>query len=173
MEVTVRARALIPLFVLSGAGCSSTTPPRAPALPEHACDLLTTQQISAITGLGVIEARRVPRSEMIIRDENAADVGQICNYETRSDVGSIHLIVPPRAERSAAHYWDDREAYFRRFPGSAVSVPDLGADAWLSGGTTLTVLARPDVYFIIATQMYQERSRDFVIALARAVLERL
>jgi hypothetical protein len=169
----VRTRALITLLVLSGGGCSSTTPPRAPALPEHPCDLLTAQQVSAITGLEVVEARRVPRSEMIIRDQSAADVGQICNYATRSDVGSIHLIVPPRAERSAAHYWDDREAYFRRFPGSAKPVPGLGSDAWLSGGTTLTVLARPDVYFIIATQMYQKRSRDLVIALARAVLERL
>ena len=172
MELTVRACALIPLLVLSGAGCS-TAPPRAPALPEHPCDLLTARQVAAITGLEVVEARRVPRGEMIVRDERAADVGQVCNYETRGDVGSIHLIVPPRAERSAADYWKTREAYFRDHARSAHPVPGLGADAWLAGGTTLYVLPRPDVYFVVATQNYQERSRDVVIALARAVVEKL
>lgn len=98
--------------------------------------------------------------------------GTICSYATRSDFGAISIVVPPPAERSTANYWKARETYFRQFPGSAHGVPGIGEDAWISAGTTLRVLVREDVQFIIMTQMWREQSRELVIKLARAILDR-
>jgi hypothetical protein len=152
-----------------------TTQSRLVSLPENPCELLTIELVSKITGLEVIEARRKPGIGKSLRAEREArepSPGPICSYETKSDFGAISVIVPPRTERTEATYLDLRDGYFSTYPGSGRPVPGLGADAWISGGTTLSVLTQ-DGYFVVTTQMWQERSAELVIKLARAALARL
>jgi len=129
--------------------------------------------MSAISGLEVTSVKRVPGIQKIIsaQSENREPgPGTICVYVTRSHFGAIMIAVLPRTERSAAKYWDARAKYFETFPGSAQDVADVGMDAWLSGGTSLTVLVRGDEYFSLSTQMYQPRSQDLLVSIAHVVL---
>jgi len=139
--------------------------PQRASLPENPCDLLTIGQVFAATGLEVIEMRRVPGIDEIVRAEKEGrnpGPGNICSYHTRSEFGEIHISIPPQAEQNAARYWKERDNYFRTFPGSAQPAPGLGTDAWIAGGTTLRLLIRDDLYLGISTQFYQRRSREVV-----------
>jgi len=165
-----------------GAGSGAGEPPspaearRIASLPENPCELLTASQVAAATSLRVRQARRVPDIEEIIRSERegrTARTNTICSYDTASDIVAITIIVPPLPERSSAAYLSAREAYFRQYPGSGQHVSGIGEDAWLAAGTTLHVLAGRNARFIVATRMAQPRSREVVVAVARAVLDRL
>ena len=150
-------------------------PARLASLPENPCEVIDAAQVSVVTGLEVSASRRVPDFEKIVRaqEENREPgPGTICNYETRGGFGSILIAVPARDDRSAAEYWKTRAKYFETFPGSAQSVPGLGIDAWISGGTALHVLVRGDEYFTLSTQMVQPRSREMLVNLAQAVLDK-
>ena len=173
-------RAVIAIFLIaetwSVAGVPSSVSASAQvySLPENPCDLLTPQQISAATGLVVIGMWRVPGIEEIIRARDEGrnpDSGDICSYRTGSEFGAISIGIPPQAEQNAAHYLEVRDRYFRTFHGSAQLIPGLGKDAWLAGGTSLSLLIRDDVQLVITTQMYQPRSREIVINVAREILK--
>ena len=148
---------------------------RLTSLPENPCAVLTVEQVAAATGLRVTSMRRVASIPEIVpaqRERREPVAGSICSYETRSDFGELNIHVPRRTERRTASYWEARERYFGAFPGSAQAIPDLGIDAWLAGGASLHVLACQDEYFTVSTQMYQVRSRELLVALARAMLGR-
>jgi hypothetical protein len=145
-------------------------------LPETPCAILTVDQVAAATGTHVTESRRVPSILKVVeahRDSREPPPGTICSYSTRSEFGEFNVYLPPFSERRSVKYWEARDRYFRTFPGSARPIPDLGIDAWLAGGASLHVLAREDEYFTVSTQWYQERSGEVLIALSRAVLERM
>lgn len=151
-------------------------PARQASLPDNPCEVLSAEQVSAVTGLEVISAERIPSLGQVVdaqREGREPSPGTICYYETRSDFGAIWIAVPTRKERRAALYWEGRAKYFQTYPGSARPVADLGTDAWLGGGTTLHVLVRGDEHFSLSTQMYQERSRELLTHIARVVLSRL
>ena len=95
----------------------------------------------------------------------------ICSYDTPSEFRSISIMVPPVSEQSSAAFRKAREDYSRQF--HAERIPGLGQDAWLAGGTTLHVLAGNSAQFIVAMRTVQDKSRDTLIAVARAVLARL
>jgi len=155
---------------------NASTPTRLASLPDNPCEVLNPARVSAITGLEVSSVKRVPSIEKVVqaqRENREPDLGTICSYETRSDFGAIMIAVPARADRRAAEYWETRAKYFETFSGAAQSVPDLGMDAWLSGGTTLHVLVRGDEYFILSTQMHQPRSRELLVNIAQVVLGQL
>jgi hypothetical protein len=143
------------------------------SLPDDPCDVLSPAEVSASSGLEVISAKRVPSIAKVMdaqRDNRAPDPGRICYYETRSDFGASTIVVLPRAERSAARYWQNRSRTFETFGGSARPVAGLGSDAWLAGGADLHVLIRENEYFAVSTQFYQRSSGDLLINIARAVL---
>jgi hypothetical protein len=143
------------------------------SLPDNPCELISPAQVSAISGLEVNSVKRVPSIAKIDSaqiENREPGPGTICVYVTRSEFGDIMIAVTPRTERSAAKYWEARAKYFETFPGSAEDVADLGMDAWLSGGTGLSVLVRGDEYFGLLTQMYQPRSRELLVKIAHGVL---
>jgi hypothetical protein len=147
--------------------------PQRALLPENPCDLLTIGQVFAATGLEVIEMRRVPGIDEIVRARDEGrnpGPGTICSYRTRSEFGEINIYIPPQADQKAAQYWKERDNYFRTFGGSAQPIPGLGKDAWIAGGSGLRLLIRDDIYLGISTQFYQRRSREVVINVARYVL---
>ena len=155
---------------------NASKPLQLPSLPDNPCEVLNPAQVSAITGLDVTSVNRVPSLEKAVhaqRENREPGPGTICLYETRSDFGAIMIAVPTRADRSAAEYWETRAKYFETFPGAAQSVAGLGMDAWLSGGTTLHVLAHGDEYFTLSTQMHQPRSREILVNIAQVMLGRL
>jgi hypothetical protein len=155
---------------------TNTSQPARVFLPNNPCDMLNPAQVSAITGLEVTSAQRVPSIDKIVRaqsENREPGPGTICSYETRSDFGAIMIAVPAREDRRAAEYWETRARYFETFPGSARSIGHLGMDAWLSGGTTLHVLVRGDEYFTLSTQMYQPRSREHLVNIAQVLLGQL
>jgi hypothetical protein len=118
----------------------------------------------------------VPDIEEIIRAQKEgrpARTNTICSYDTPGDLVAIIIIVPPVTGRNAAAYTSARDTYFRQFPGSARPISGIGEDAWLSGGSTLHVLAGKEAYFIVATQMAEPSSPEVVTAVARAVLQKL
>lgn len=168
--------ALLSCSIAAGQDTKTLDPARLVSLPDDPCELLNPSQVSAITGLRVTSAKRVPSISKVIeaQDENREpNPGTICSYETGSEIGAIMIAVPKRADRHAAEYWEARTKYFETFPGSAKAVADLGKDAWLSGGTTLRVLVRGDDYFTVSTQIYQPYSGELVIKIARLVLDQL
>jgi len=147
--------------------------PRLSSLPDNPCELISPAKVSAISGLKVTSVKRVPSLAKIVsaQSENRElGPGTICVYVTRSEFGDIMIAVRPRTERSAASYWKSRAKYFETFPGSARDVADLGMDAWLAGGTSLSVLVRGDEYFGLSTQMYQPRSQELLVKIAHVVL---
>lgn len=153
----------------------ATPTPRA-SLPDNPCELLDAAQMSAVTGLEVTAVNRAPSLLKVVeaqRENREPGPGTICSYQTRSELGAIQIVVPPRAERRAANYWETRTRYLQTFPGAAQPVAGLGTDAWLSGGNALHVLVREDEYFSLSTQMYQPRSREHLVKIAQAVLSRL
>ena len=155
---------------------NTSKPARQTSLPEDPCGLLNQTRLSAITGLEVTAARRVPSIAKIVQaqDENREpDPGTICSYETRSDFGAILIVIPTKADRRAAAYWENRESYFKTYPGSAQPVAGLGMDAWLSGGSSLHVLVREGEQFALTTQMYKPESRELLVKIARAILDQL
>ena len=107
------------------------------------------------------------------REGRPALTRTICSYDTPGDLVAITIIVPPLAERNAAAYHSEREAYFRKYPGSAKPVSGIGEEAWLAGGTTLHVLAGPNAHFTVATRTAHPSSPDVVAKVARAVVQRL
>jgi hypothetical protein len=171
------------LLVITFSSCSRTVerangvsqPAPQALLPDNPCEVLSSQQVSAITGLEVTSVNRVPSLAKVMvgqRKNREPGPGTICNYGTHSDFGSILIGMPAQLHRHAARYWETRAQYFASFPGAAHRVEGLGMDAWLSGGTTLHVLVRGDEYFTVSTQMYQPRSRELLVNIARAVLNR-
>jgi hypothetical protein len=155
---------------------NTSKPARLASLPDNPCELLNPVQVSAVTDLQVTSAKRVPSIAKIVaaqRENREPDPGTICSYETLSDFGAIMIAVPTRADRRAAEYWKTRAKYFETYPGSAQFVAGLGIDAWLAGGATLHVLVREDEYFALSTQMYQPRSRELLVNIARVVLDQL
>jgi hypothetical protein len=151
-------------------------PARLASLRDNPCELISPAQLSAISGLKVTSVRRVPSIAKIdsAPSENREPVPRtICVYVTPSEFGDIMIAVTPRTERNAAKYWESRAKYFETFPGSARDVAGLGMDAWLAGGTSLSVLVRGDEYFSLSTQMYQPRSHELVVSIAHVVLRQL
>ena len=149
---------------------------RIATVPENPCELLTRGEVAVATGLRVRQARRVPDIEEIIQSEKEgrpARTSTICSYDTPTDIVAITIIVPPVSERGSAAYVSAREAYFRQYPGSGRHVSGIGEDAWLAAGTTLHVLAGKNANFIVATRTAQPNSPDVVVAVARAVLQKL
>jgi hypothetical protein len=156
------------ILILGGAGPAGAQP-----LPDNPCELLTTAELSTITDLKVIESRRVPSIRKIVdaqREAREPGPGTICQFETDSPFGEILISLPPRPERRAEVYWEARSRYFKTFPGSAQHIAGLGLDAWSSGGTSLSVLVSDDDYLMLSTQMYQPRSRQLLVDIARAIL---
>jgi hypothetical protein len=164
--------ALLSGSIATGQDNNTSKPARQGSLPDNPCELLTQAQVSTITGLEVTSAQRVQGivDEREIRDR---DPGRICSYHTRSEFGAITIVVPARAERRTAVYWEKRAKYFESFPGAAKGVANLGMDAWVAGGSTLLVLVREDEYFALSTQMWQPRSRDLLVKIARVALDQL
>ena len=151
---------------------NAAKPAQPASLPDNPCEVLNPAQVSAITGVEVASANRVPSLDKVVqaqRENREPGPGTICLYETRSDFGAILLAVPARADRSAAEYWKTRAKYFETFPGAVQSVAGIGTDAWLSGGTALHVLVRGDEHFTLSTQMHQPGSRDLLAQIARVV----
>jgi hypothetical protein len=82
------------------------------------------------------------------------------------------VVVPPDAERTAARYREARERAFTP-PSLAQVISGLGEDAW-GNGSGLSVLTRQGEYFTVGAQKCCGRSTpDQLVALARAVLDRL
>lgn len=149
--------------------------PQPRPLGDNPCDLFTAEEVAAITHFDVTEVRRVPSITKIVearRSGREPGPGTICSYETNSDFGAIMVVVPLRSERDATNYWTNRERYFRTYPRSARPIPEIGIDAWLAAGTSLSVLTDQNEYFAISTQFYQRESAELVNRLARAVLGR-
>lgn len=175
----MRTRYLVLLPVIfSLLSCSVATaqskhrskPARLASLPDNPCELISPAQLSAISGLKVTSVKRVPG---IAKINSPPSENRELGYVTRSEFGDIMIAVTPRTERSAAKYWESRAKYFETFPGSARDVADLGMDAWLSGGTSLSVLVRGDDYFGLSTQRYQPRSHELLVSIAHVVLRQL
>ena len=173
-----RHLAVVTLFV-AATGCfpAGRGSPRLGAWPDNPCAVLTGEQVTAATRLTVTNVRRAPSIGKVVQaPHTGGDPGPgkyICVYETRSDYVDLYVIAPTPEQSSSVGYWASREQYFRQFPGSARAIANLGEDAWIAGGTTLHVLARHDLHFVVATRMYQEGSDRVLIALARAVLARV
>lgn len=183
MRVFVMSAFVATFLTMLSIGCASLPRPVSPVetlsfstlLPENPCDVFTAAEAASITGLDVEEGRRVPSIRKVVEAQNAGHepgAGRICSYETSSDFGAIAVLVPLQAERHAADYWASRERYFLTYPGSARTVADLGIDAWLAGGASLSVLARGDDYFTISTQFYRRESGQLLSSLARAALNK-
>lgn len=172
------------LVIIAFSSCSMATeqnniasrPAQLASLPDNPCEVLSPDQVSAISGLEVTLVNRVPSLTKVVdaeRENREPGPGTICNYGTRSDFGAILIAVPARADRRAAKYWEARAKYFETFPGAAQPVAGLGMDAWLSGGTSLHVLVKGDEYFTVSTQMHQPRSREVLVNIAQVVLGQL
>lgn len=151
---------------------------RLETLPENPCNLLSADELSAVTGLEVTSVQRTPGVGEIVRarrENREPDPGTLCIYETNSDFGAIHVHVRPPAERRASDYWAGRSKYFETFPDSAEPVESLGIDAWLAGKVSLTVLVHENEneYFTLRTQLYQPGSRELLIQIARHILSQL
>ena len=142
-------------------------------LPDDPCELLTTEQVAAASGVRILSERRVPDIAEIIRAEKenrAARPSTICNYDSSADVGDIVIIIPEVSQRNIPAYQKAREEYSRNFQAEKIS--GIGEDAWLAGGNTLHVLAGRNAQFIVATRYWQKNSRDIVIAVAKSILSR-
>jgi hypothetical protein len=110
----------------------------------------------------------------IIRAEKegrTARASTICSYDTPTEFESITIIVPPVSDQSSAAYRRARDDYSLR--SHAEPIAGLGEGAWLAAGTTLHVLAGKSAQFIVSTRASREGSREVVIAVAKAVLDRL
>jgi hypothetical protein len=144
-------------------------------LPDNPCEVLTRAEMSTITGLDVTAVRREPSISKMVRaqrENRKAGPGAICSYETRSGFGAITISVPPRAERTNASYWAFRAKYFEIYRGSAQVISGLGRDAWLAGGADLHVLVQQDEYFVLSTQLHQRQSRELLVKIAKAIVDR-
>jgi hypothetical protein len=154
----------------------SQIPPGSRLLPDNPCELLTIDQASRASGFSVVTARRVPSIAEEVRAQREGGpppAGNVCGYETKSDFGAIEVGMLKSLEPIAAKYWEARESYFRTFPGSAQSVPDLGMDAWIGGFTQLRLLVRDNLQINVSTQMFPEGSRgssEVIVGVARAIL---
>ena len=147
----------------------------APALPENPCDLIGAVDLSIVGQLVAEPGRRVPgKGELVAaeREQRLPRPGALCVFETGPEFGGIYVSVLPRAERSAARYWDARESYFRTFGRSGRPIPGVGQDAWLGGGTSLHVLIRDDEYFTLTTQYYQPESGELLAKIAKFILSK-
>jgi hypothetical protein len=156
-----------------GAGVVQAVSPQAPPADRNPCDVLTAQEVAAATGLTITRAHREPSIKEVVaaqREERARGAGSICVYDTPAPITSITLSLTTRTE---AAYHEARDRYFRAFPGSADDVPGLGRDAWIGGGGSLQVLGDRNVQLMLSTQMYDPRSREILVAVARAALARL
>jgi hypothetical protein len=172
---TLLATALLSGALLPPSSAPGQVSPRLITLPDNPCDLLTREQLAAITRLDITAVQRVPSISKIVeaqRENREPDPGTICSYETRSAFAAISVFVPPRAIRTTDTYWAARSKYLETYPGSGRPIPDVGIDAWLAGGADLHVLVRQNEYFTLSTQMYQKQSRELLINIARAVLAR-
>jgi hypothetical protein len=175
--IAVVITSLLAASGLSGCvGDQTAAPPTASRpLPENPCDLLTAAELAEITGLAVTSVRRVPSIKEVVsaeREGRKPEPGRICSFETDSQFGAISLVVPRRSERGNERYWEARSKYFETYPGSAKHIPGLGMDAWLAGGTSLSVLVREQEYVMLSTQQYHRESREVLVAVARALAQR-
>ena len=94
----------------------------------------------------------------------------ICSYDTPSEFGSIIIIVPSVSQQNPAAFQRVREEYSRR--SHPEQIEGLGEDAWLERGGALHVLAGKNAQFIVATRTPRETSRETLIAVAQAVIQR-
>jgi len=143
------------------------------SLPDNPCEILEATDIAIAGQLVVQPGRRVPSILEEVeaqRQRRPPAPGQICVFETGAEFGSITLSVVPGAERKAASYREARERYFRTYPGSARPISGTGEDAWLAGGTSLSVLIRNDQYFTLSTQQYQPESGELLAKIARLIV---
>lgn len=143
-------------------------------LPEDPCEVMTPVQMSAVSGIEVGSASRVPTIVKIVaaqRGERVPGPGTICSYDTRSPFGSIAIEIP--VGRRADTYASARASAFDAYPGATAAVADLGADAWLAGGASLHVLVRDAEYFTITTQNVRPESRDVLVRIARRIVDGL
>ena len=174
MRLTVMAIALAALCADCRWADRASDPqarPRLAAVPENPCDVLTAGEVSAITGVTVVEARRV--RSILDETELPHGPGSICRYRVADTSLAIRVSIPPGPIRGAAEYRKIRDAYVRSWPDQVQQLHGLGADAWMEGGNWIYVLVREDLYFTVMAEVRLPRSRDALIDLARAVLERL
>ena len=165
----------LPVVAASLIAAVATTGQR-PGVPENPCALLSAQDMAAVTGLPVTEARRLTSIMQDVRAQEegrAPDPGVICSYKTSPQFESINIVFSPEAPDMVGAYEEKRDRYFRMFPGSAELISDVGQEAWLAGGNSLMVLTVDRRSFSVSTQMYDRRSRTVLISVARAVLARL
>jgi hypothetical protein len=139
--------------------------------------VLTGEQVTSATGIAITKVRRAPSLAKIVQaGTSGGDPGPgkyICVYATPLDERDITIIIPPPDQQSTAYYMDARQSYFRDFPGSGRTIANLGEDAWLAGGSTLYVLARQDMHFVVTARLAPEWPDGLLIAVAQAVLARL
>ncbi len=148
---------------------------RASTLPDNPCDVLTQDELSRITQLNILSVERVPDIREVVqaeREHREPRPGIICSYGTRTPFNAITIDVPPRPLRTTDRYWAQRTDYFQTYRGSAEPIRGLGQDAWLAARADLRVLIRDGEYFHVATQSYQPQSRELLIRIARAILEK-
>jgi hypothetical protein len=148
---------------------------RLASLPDNPCDLLTREQVAVASGLEVVDARRAPDIRSVVEAQDAGRdpaPGIICSYDTRSEFGTLMVVVPPPAERTAASYRQAREKAFMP-PSLAQVISGLGEDAW-SSGSGVHVLTGQGEYFVVGCQKCGGRSAPAqLVAIARAVMDRL
>jgi len=116
----------------------------------------------------------VPDIGEILRADNESRVPReraICSYDTLNEYGSIIIIVPSVSQQNPAAFERSRDEYSRR--SHPEQIEGLGEDAWLESGGALHVLAGKNAQFIVATRTPRETSRETLMAVARAVVERL
>jgi hypothetical protein len=145
-------------------------------LPDNPCDLLTVRQMAIATGLDVIDARRVPDIQELVRAQKEGrepKPGVICSYETRSAFGAITVVVPARADQTTAKYRDILERQRQQAGSSMEILRGLALHAWTSNRQSVHVLVRDDAHFSVTTQMYDPRSQALVISVAQAILKEL
>ena len=161
--------------VLGAVAALSVVAVAQPPLPDNPCDVLTARQMAAASGLEITGVRRKPSVTKLVeaqREGRDPEPGTLCIYDTASTFGELMIAVPRRAERTSAHYYQNRDRYIATYGRSGQPVAGVGQDAWLAGRTRLTVLLRQDESFVVQTQMYSPRSPDVVVAVAREIVRR-
>jgi hypothetical protein len=141
--------------------------------PDDPCGVLSANDVAAASGFRILAARRIPDIGEIVRatkEGRRARVSAICSYDGETDA-EITISIPPVADQNAAAYMKDRDANFEQSHGQ--HVPGVGEDAWLGGGAALHVLVGKNAQFVVGARNASDKSRDAVVAVAKAAIARL
>ena len=141
--------------------------------PDDPCEVLSADDVAAASGLPIRNARRIPDIGEIVRatrEGRRPRVSAVCSYDGETDA-EITISIPAVADQNASAYMKERDAYFEQSHGQHVS--GVGADAWLGGGAALHVLVGKNAQFVVGARNASEKSRDAVVAVAKAAIARL